>query len=183
MTLPRFAFVLPIALSVSLSGCSTFGGSSSSPAEGGSNGNVFKNLMLYGGTTVPPSMEIEKKIDCPQALIRDGGAAIRNGKGQAVASQLTIRTVVRECVEDGDGLIVKVGIEGVAVIGTAGKPGNVSGPVTITVDRDGKTISSRATRASATIGADGQALFSLVEDGIKIPPGDGETLINVGFKQ
>lgn len=185
MSQVRFAYILPIALSISLSGCSTFGGSSAepAPASGESSGNVFRNLLLYGGTTVPPSMVIEKKIDCPQALIRDGGAAIRNGKGQAVSSQLTIRTVVRECVEDGDGLIVKVGVEGVAVIGTAGKPGAVSGPVTITVDRDGKTISSRATRASATIGADGQALFAFVEEGIKIPPGDGETLINVGFKQ
>jgi hypothetical protein len=128
-------------------------------------------------------MEVEKKIECPQALIRDGGAAIRNGKGPAVSSQLTIRTVVRECAEDGDGLIVKVGVEGVAVIGTAGKPGTVSGPITITVDRDGKTLSTRATRASATIGADGQALFAFVEEGIKIPAGDGETLINVGFKQ
>lgn len=185
MSLVRFAYILPVTLAVGLGGCSTFGGSSSetAPASGESGGNVFKNLLLYGGTTVPPSMPIEKKIDCPQALIRDGGAAIRNGKGQAVSSQLTIRTVVRECVEDGDGLIVKVGIEGVAVIGTAGKPGAVSGPIAITVDRDGKTISTRATRATATIGADGHALFALVEEGIKIPPGDGETLINVGFKQ
>ena len=45
------------------------------------------------------------------------------------------------------------GIEGIAIIGQAGKPGPVSGAMTITVDRDGKTIATRATRAAATIGA------------------------------
>lgn len=183
MTLVRFAFVLPVALSLGLSGCSTFGSSSPAAPEGESGGNVFRNLLLYGGTTVPPSMPVEKDIACPQAMIRDGGAVLRNGKGQAVSSQLTIRTVVRECAEDGDGLIVKVGIEGVAVIGKAGKPGAVSGPITITVDRGGKALSTRATAAKTTIGADGHAIFSIVEEGIKVPAGDDETIINVGFKQ
>lgn len=171
-----------LALGLGLAACSTFGGSSSSP-NGESSSGLFRNLLVYGGTTVPPSITEEKTIECPEAIIRDGGAVSRNGKGQAVSSQLTIRTVVRECAEDGNGLNVKVGIEGIAVIGTAGKPGTVSGPITITVDRDGKTLSTRATRATATIGADGHAIFSLVEDGIKVPPGDGDTIINVGFKQ
>lgn len=174
----RFA---SLALGLSVAACSSFGGSSSGTGEQG--GNVFRNLLVYGGTTVPPSMTIEKTVECPEALIRDGGAVLRNGKGPAVASQLTIRTVVRECAEEGDGLNVKVGIEGVAVIGTAGKQGAVSGPIVITVDRDGKALSTRTTAAKATIGADGNAIFSLVEDGIKIPAGDGDTVINVGFKQ
>lgn len=184
MNLVRFVFVLPVVLGMGLAGCSSFGGFTSepAPASGGSGGNMFRNLLLYGGTTVPPSMQIDRKIDCPQSLVRDGGAVLRNGKGQAVSSQLTIRTVVRECAEDGDGLTVKVGVEGVAVIGASGRPGAVGGPVLITVERDGKTLSTRITRATATIGADGHALFSLVEEGIKVPSGEGETVINVGFK-
>lgn len=127
-------------------------------------------------------MQEEKKLECPEVAIRDGGAVLRNGKGAAVSSQMTIRTVVRECTEDGEGLLVKVGIEGVALIGTAGKPGAVSGPITITVDRDGKALSTRATSAKATIDAEGHSIFSLVEEGIKVPAGDGETVIHVGFK-
>lgn len=177
----RIAKFTVLALTFGLGACSSFGGSSST-TSGDSGGNIFRNLLVYGGTTVPPSMALEKKIECPESVIRDGGAVLRNGKGQAVSSQLTIRTVVRECVEDGDGLIVKVGIEGLALIGAAGKPGTVGGPITITVDRDGKTLSTRATRASTTIGADGHAIFSIVEEGIKIPPGDGDTIIQVGFK-
>lgn len=184
MTSAKLTRFVPVILGLSLAGCSMFGGSSSpAPAEGGSGGSVFRNLLVYGGTTVPPSIQIEKKIDCPQAVIRDGGAVIRNGKGQSVASQMTIRNVVRECVEDGDGLIVKVGIEGIAVIGAAGRPGPVSGGIIITVDRNGTALSSRTTTAKATIAADGQALFSLVEEGVKVPPGDDETVISVGFKQ
>lgn len=186
MTSARLLLVFPVLASLGLAGCSTFGfgGSSSTPAapQGESGGNVFRNLLLYGGTTVPPSMKIEKEMECPSAFIRDGGAVIRNGKGQAVSSQLTIRNVDRECVPDGDGVIVKVGIEGLALIGAAGKPGPVSGALTITADRDGKVVASRASVAKVTIGAEGQALFTVIEDGIRIPPGEGDTVINVGFK-
>ena len=181
MTSARLTSLATVLLSLGLASCSTFGGSSSS-SSGESSSSVFRNLLVYGGTTVPPSITEEKTLECPEVLIRDGGAVLRNGKGQAVSSQLTIRNVARECAEDGQGLSVKVGIEGIAVIGAAGKPGTVSGPLTITVDRDGKTLSTRAVRASANIGADGQTLFSIVEEGIKVPPGDGETFINVGFK-
>lgn len=182
MLFARFAPLAPIVLGISLASCSTFGGSSSS-SSGDSGGGVFRNLLLYGGTTVPAPMVEDKKIECPSTQIRDGGAVLRNGKGASVASQLTIRNVVRECAEDGEGLTVKVGIEGVAIIGTAGKPGPVSGTITITVDRDGKTLSTRTAGAKVTIGPDGQQLFALVEDGIKIPPGEGDTVINVGFKK
>lgn len=180
MRIFRFASV---TLSLSLAACSTFGGSSSSAS--GTSGGFLQSLNPFGASGFAPAAAIfdtEKKIDCPTAGLRDGGAVLRNGKGQAVTSQMTIRTVVRECAEDGSGLIVKVGIEGVAVIGAAGKPGPISGPITITVDRDGKAISSRATSAKANIGADGNAIFSLVEEGIKIPAGDGDTVITVGFK-
>lgn len=180
MSLIRFHAVILVASGLALASCSTFGGSSSGGTDSGSG--VFHNLIYYGGTTVPPSITEEKEIECPEAVIRDGGAVLRNGKGQAVASQMTIRTVVRECAQDGQGLTVKVGVEGVAVIGTAGKAGTVSGPLAITVERDGKTLSSRMITAKTAIDADGNAIFSLVEEGIKIPPGDGDTTIKVGFK-
>jgi hypothetical protein len=100
-----------------------------------------------------------------------------------VKTQFTIKNVARECVAAGDSVVFKVGIEGLALIGTAGKPGPASAPVTITITRGNKIVATRATTAKVIIPADeGQAQFRIIEDGIKVPPGVGDLAVTVGFK-
>ena len=80
-------------------------------------------------------------------------------------------------------MVFKVGIEGLALIGAAGKPGPASAPLTITVTRGDKVVATRAATAKVIIPADEeQAQFRMIEDGIKVPPGVGDLAVTVGFK-
>ena len=151
-----------------------------------SGGGMFSGL--FGATPAPAPVAAVApapvaEVDCPQVEIREGGANLRQGDPKAVKTQFTIKNVARECVAAGDSVVFKVGIEGLALIGTAGKPGPASAPVTITITRGNKIVATRATTAKVIIPADeGQAQFRIIEDGIKVPPGVGDLAVTVGFK-
>ena len=175
---------LPLAIlaTFALAGCAT---SDSAPPKGGDSSNPIRNLFLYGGTTVPePMKEIkaEDEIECPAVEIREGGSTLRNGSAQAVSTQFSIRGLARECRAEGESIIIKIGVEVLAIIGTAGRPGTASAPLSIVVKRGDKTLVTRAKSASVNIPADeGQALFTVVEDGIKVPKSGAELSITVGL--
>ena len=86
-----------------LAGCAT---SDSAPPQGGDSSNPIRNLLMYGGTTVPEPMKeikVEDEIECPAVEIREGGSTLRNGSAQAVSTQFSIRGLARECRADGSG--------------------------------------------------------------------------------
>lgn len=165
-----------------LAGCAT---SDSAPPKGGDSSNPVRNLLMYGSTTVPEPMKeikIEDEIECPAVEIREGGSTLRNGSAQAVSTQFSIRGLARECSAEGESIIIKVGVEVLAIIGAAGRPGTASAPLNIVVKRGDKTLVTRTRSASVNIPADeGQALFSIVEDGIKVPKSGAELSITVGL--
>jgi hypothetical protein len=165
-----------------LAGCAT---SDTAPPQGGDSSNPIRNLLMYGGTTVPEPMKeikVEDEIECPAVEIREGGSTLRNGSAQAVSTQFSIRGLARECRADGESIIIKVGVEVLAIIGTAGRPGTASAPLSIVVKRGDKILVTRTKSASVNIPADeGQALFTVIEDGIKVPKSGAELSITVGL--
>jgi hypothetical protein len=158
-------------------------GACSPTSSGGEGGSTFKNLLLYGGPTVPPaapaaSIEVP---DCPQVDVGEGGAALRLGAGK---SQLSIANVARECTGQKDGsILVKVGIEGRALAGPGGSLSRSDVPIYIVLKRGDRILASRARRAPVSVApGDIQGSFILVEEGLVVPPGiGGEFEIQVGL--
>jgi hypothetical protein len=180
---PLRAVCVVVPVTVLLSACM---GGGASQGQAPSGGGMFSGLFGQAPAPAPVASVAPApvpEVECPQVEIREGGANFRQGDAKAVKIQFTIKNVARECVAAGDSVVFKVGIEGLALIGAAGKPGPASAPVTISVTRGDKTVATRATVAKVTIPADEeQAQFRIIEDGIKVPPGAGDFAITVVFK-
>jgi hypothetical protein len=161
-----------------------------SAASSGGGSNFFRNLFLYGGTTPPPAAPDDPiEVDCPAVTIAEGGAAVRSytggrtGSPEALRNQLSIVNVARECVGQKDGsILVKVGIEGQALIGPAGSAGQLDAPVRVVIKRGDKVLANRARRATVAI-PPGQmhGSFVVVEDGLVVPPKTGGFDIEVAL--
>jgi hypothetical protein len=166
------------------------GGEATQPGGGG--GNALSNLVLYGGTTVPPSQapRDEREYTCPSINVLDGAAAWRQGRADGGASGVTFQAslgdIARECAFMGSQVSIRVGVEGRALIGSAGRAGTYQVPVRVVVKRRQDIVTQRFARVPVTIPAgDSQADFAHVEERIVLPitqfdPGD-EYDIYVGF--
>ena len=155
------------------------------PAHAQEGGSLLGNLFRFGGTTVPPAAPPQvDEVECPQVGVIDGGAAMRSGSGDAVRSQISIARLARECVGRPDGsILVKVGVEGRVLLGTAGgSGGRYDTSVRFVVKRGDRVFATKVKRVAAAIPAgDTQATFTVVEDGLVVPPGVGEYEIDVGL--
>lgn len=175
-------FLMP--LSLGLSGCM---GGGVAPTDSTSKPGMFAGLFGESAKPAPAPVVAQAAapavLECPKVDIREGGTNYRESSDKEVKVQFTIRNVARECSMAGGSTVMKIGIEGVAILGAAGKAGPASAPLTILVTRGDKTIVTRASMAKVIIPADDeQALFRVIEDGIKIPPGQGELMVSIGFK-
>jgi hypothetical protein len=164
-------------MAAALGGCSSTG----STGEGGSK---LSNFLFYGGATVPAPMATpEYEVDCPSVDIMDGGAAIRAG-GDNPRYQVSISDTARECTVTGDGAYqLKVGVEGSALQGVGGAPvGRISVPVHVLVKRGATVVANRTRTVAVSIPAgEDRSSFSVVEEGINVPPGEGTVTIAVGL--
>lgn len=158
------------------------------PGEGGS---TLGNMMLFAGPTVPPpaSAQIED-VYCPPVTVTEGGSAIqaysggRVGDASGLRSQVAINQLARECVGRPDGsTIVKVGVEGRALLGVGGGAGRFDVPVHVIVKGSSTVIANRARRVSVAIPAgEAGANFAVVEEGIVVPAADANSFeIQVGL--
>ena len=139
------------------------------------------NLLKYGSTTEPPirrQRATSKRLGCPTVGVLEGRAAIRQG-----SSQISISNIARECTERPDGtILVKVGIEGLALLGGGGGGARSSVPVVFQIRQGDKVTVSRVRQASVSIPAgDSQGTFMLVESGMAVPAGSGAFDIEVGL--
>jgi hypothetical protein len=167
-----------------LGGCNMFGSDSrtvatSAPPED----STLKNFFKYGSSTPPAvtPMVIEDDFVCPEVEILDGAAAWRQEAGGAVRSQISIGQTARECVINGNMVTIKVGVEGRALLGTAGSPGTFTAPVRFVIKSGDKVLVSRLQRKSVTIPAgDTQAPFVMVEEGMTVPK-DADLTLLVGL--
>lgn len=147
------------------------------PGEGGSLGD----MLLYAGTTPPPVKKPETiDVYCPPVDIPEGGAAIQAysggqvGNASALRSQIAISHLARECVGQPDGTtVVKVGVEGRALLGAGGGGARQTVPVNVVVRRGTTVIAARTRQVSVSIPAgDTQGTFSVVEEGLVVPAAD-----------
>jgi hypothetical protein len=115
---------------------------------------------------------------CPRVGVIEGGAALqayagRTGDPNALRNQISLTDFARECVARPDGAtLVKVGIEGRALLGPgASAGGRFEAPVRVVI-KSGDGVSPRAPAASSvTIPAgDTQGSFVVVEETWSFPP-------------
>src|SRR5215211_5795231 len=152
------------------------------PASAQGIGDTLRNFFSGGanGTPAAPQANVEV-MDCPRVDIAEGGAALRTyaggrtGNPESLRSQITIANVARECIGQPDGsIVVKVGVEGRALIGPAGSGGRFDAPVRVVVKRGDRVFANRIRRIPVTVPAgESQGAFVTVEEGILVPPGTG----------
>ncbi|WP_238184697.1 hypothetical protein [Methylobacterium trifolii] len=137
-------------------------------------GNIFSNLLKYGGTTVPPSQPKETEAAyCPTVDVAEGRAAIQaQGGAGGVRSQTTFGQIARECSRLQDGSVsVKVGVEARVLLGPGGSPGRFEVPLSIAIKNGDKVVTSRAKRFTVVIeSGQAQGFATMVEDGLIVPP-------------
>jgi hypothetical protein len=172
---------------VPFAACLTLASSPGLASSGGSS--FFRNLFLGGAAPPPGAADAPIEVDCPAVTIAEGGAALRSytggrtGSPEALRNQVSIVSVARECVGRPDGsILVKVGVEGQALIGPAGTGGQFEAPVRIVLKRGDKVLANRARRASVAV-PQGQlhGSFVVVEDGLMVPPNTGDFDIEVAL--
>ncbi|WP_210497259.1 hypothetical protein [Microvirga antarctica] len=177
----KAAWIVAILGTSALAGCGT-------PGEGGS---TLGNMVLFGGTTVPPAAKsVIEDVFCPPVEISEGGSAIqafsggRVGDAAGLRSQIALGETARECVGQADGsTIVKIGVQGRALLGSGGSAGRYDVPVHIVVKTPTRTIANINRRLSVAIpSGELQGTFSVVEEGILVPASEASIFeIEVGL--
>jgi hypothetical protein len=164
-------------LGLSLAGCQSLG-----------VGNPFAGLWTAPADEAPPTI-VSGAADpdefCPVVDIFEGGAALRLGgmESSSVRHQLTVNQTARQCTANpGGGYTLRVGVQGLALLGPAGRPGRFDAPVRVRVTRGDTVIFDRTQQVSVTIPAgETQAQFVHVEQGIVVPPSPEDAKIEVGL--
>ncbi len=177
--------VLAVA-AAALAGCA----SDPAPPPSGSADNPVFSLFRSGtvfaappaGATAAAEGKVIEDIECPMVEVLDGGAALRTESGGTVRSQLSMGQTARECTLVGNQISIKIGVEGLALLGPTGTPGTFSAPVRFVAKRGDKVVASRFQRTSVTIPpGQAQASFIVVEDNILVPVDGPELTLIVGF--
>jgi hypothetical protein len=182
-----------------LSGCSLASSIGSSDSVS-SISSRFTSLFSSAtpGVTQPASpTPSSPDIECPGVDIRTGASTLEIAakSGQATAAdlryQLSFGQTARECVVQGDVMMVKVGVQGRVILGPMGSPGQVDVPLRYAVVREGlqpKTIATKFKRLPVTVGPDQTHVqFVDVEEGLTFPVPSrseiGAYVIYVGFDE
>jgi hypothetical protein len=145
--------------------------------------------LFYGGSPLPSLPDDLSDVACPAVSIAPGGAAInsyaggRAGAPEALRSQLSIVNVARECRRRADGaVVVKVGVEGRALVGPSGGAGQLDAPVRFVI-KDGERVLTSANRRATVALRQGetQGSFVVVEDALVVPAGARDFDIEVAL--
>jgi hypothetical protein len=138
--------------------------------------NVAPGTRVAGGAVVQPGPTgvvpvAPEDAYCPRIGVVEGGSALRSGDGSAVRSQVTLGQLARECLGQSDGsTLVKVGVQGRALLGVGGSAGRFDVPVRVVVRQGDRIIANRVRRTAVQIPpGDTQGSFAIVEDGIVVP--------------
>ena len=137
--------------------------------------NVQPGERVVGGTVVQRGSAAEALLApedayCPRIDVAEGGSVIQVGGGSG-RSQITLGQLARECLGQPDGsTLVKVGVQGRALVGAGGGAGRFSVPVRVVVRSGDRIIASRVRQAAVQVPpGDTQGTFVVVEEGIVVP--------------
>ena len=168
------AAALTAALALGLGACSSGGG--------GDPADTIGNLFAFNSTKAPPLPEATpsnspQNLICPVVDVREGGAAHRVYAGSGTDSanvryQFSIGDTARECVRQGEQIVIKVGVEGKVLLGPAGSPSSFTVPVFIGIRRDSdqQMLVSKVYNVSASIQAGtANTTFSVVSEPLAVP--------------
>jgi hypothetical protein len=176
-----------------VAGCSSTG----LPSFGGSLPGWFSRSSGNPGTeaqaAAPGGRVMED--DCPSVDIRTGGGTLAvAGKKDFTANdlryQLTFIELARQCFVDGGNVRMRVGVQGRAVVGPVGAPGQVNAPIRYAVVQEGvqpKTIVTRFRRVPVTLDTVNSTTFTDIEEDLSFPmppPADLQKyVVYVGFDE
>ena len=168
------------------------------PAGGCAPGGVFNNANAPVAETPSPSLSDRVSsffssssakapqtvagapgdLNCPGLQIREGASTLTVGpRGENATMSLKYQgsfvRIARECAVAGGSMVMKIGVQGRVIIGPAGGPGQIDVPVRLAViqERPGGAVPvfTKLVRIPVTIPAQGDAVFSHVEDGVSFP--------------
>ena len=170
--------ILALAFAAACAGCNSFSlpftGEASQGAQSTQHpvtNNLSDNLPESEKLKVKPLSPEE--LDCPSIDVAEGGSSVRVGgpENAAVRYQFTIGDVARECDPQGDQFALKVGVQGLLLIGPAGKPGAYSTDLKIVVSDPAtkKPIYQKTYKVALDTKGGSQAPFRLVVDPILLP--------------
>lgn len=176
------AIVLATTLAALSAGCMSSGSSAPKTAAADSDSS-FLNIFKYGGTTKPESMKDEdEEIECPPIQILEGTAAMRAETGAGVRHQFSVVQTARECRAEGNNIVIKMGLEGRALLGPSGSSGTFSVPVRFVAKRGEKVVASKLQRQSVTIPqGETNASFVAIEDTMVVPKDGAELELFAGL--
>jgi hypothetical protein len=134
--------------------------------------------------------------DCPSVDIRTGAGTLAVAARQQDAGandlryQLTFIELARQCFVDGGNVRMRVGVQGRAIVGPAGGPGQVNAPIRYAVVQEGvqpKTIVTRFRRVPVALEPVNSTTFTDIEEDLSFPmprPADLEKyVVYVGFDE
>lgn len=176
------AILLASTMAALSAGCMSSG--SSTPRSAASEADSsFLNIFKYGGTTKPESMKDEdEEIECPPIQIIEGTAAMRAESGAGVRHQFSVVQTARECRSEGNTILIKMGLEGRALLGPSGSPGTFTVPVRFVAKRGEKVVASKLQRQTVTIPqGETNASFVAIEDTMVVPKDGAELELFAGL--
>jgi hypothetical protein len=128
------------------------------------------------GSSTPVRINMDPAADCPQINVPSGMSAYASYAGEPssfnVRFQARIAEFARECILNAGNMItIKVGVEGLMLLGEKGTPGTYPAPLRILIrDRDGNVVASSDKHLSVTVPAGStQASFKLIDDSLVVP--------------
>jgi hypothetical protein len=187
-----------LAVAFILSGCS----SASTPTEISDGGSPSRFSSLFAGSASPAAQAAVSgpafnPDDCPSVEVRTGAGTFKVPGQLPEASptdtryQLTLTQMARQCMLSGASLVMKVGVQGRIILGSAGGPGQFDIPLRYAVVREGvapRTITTKFKRVPTDV-PPGQSnlVFSDVEENLSFPmPARAELaayVVYVGFDE
>jgi hypothetical protein len=187
LTVPRgralLAAVLPFALFAA--GCTASTGTPPAPgpaegAHGYSGSGSIADLFTGSSAKAPQTVAgAQPDLNCPPVDVRQGASTLTIGPGGGPAGTMSVRyqgsftRESRDCAVVNGNLVMRIGIEGRVIIGPAGGPGQVDVPLRIAIVQEtpggSRPIATKFVRIPVTVGNDGIAQFSHVEDGVTFP--------------
>jgi hypothetical protein len=134
--------------------------------------------QLFGGRSEGPPPPVDNQLLCPPVRIRPGASTFAVGlpgkpaTGTDLRYQATISRTARDCTQNGDQIVARIGIQGRVISGPAGSPAAVEVPIRVAVVEGGvqeRTIATKVYRTTVSMSATGNDPFSLVAEDIVYP--------------